>query len=148
MANYGRTMIGATVILVFTASCGNSVDDPSPMDQDVDPRATSGHGASLVVATYQPTGVGSDGAPLQGTIVVAESGCLEVKAADGRTHLPVFPDPDVTVNGDTLKYLESTYSVGSEISLGGGYTEWRAGVTTRPECRSESVFVVGYNPSR
>lgn len=57
---------------------------------------------------------------LEGTVMTSPAGCINVLTDDGEKVIPVFPDPQVTVDGDGFIYKGSRYGDGTAISLAGG----------------------------
>ena len=100
-------------------------------------------GDELTIATYEPTGEGGFSAELAGTLTRTESGCLTITSSESSV-VPVFPNDAILVDGESILYKATTYSLGDPISLGGGM------VTNQKlpaDCVGESdVFIVSANP--
>ncbi|WP_434810819.1 hypothetical protein [Microbacterium sp. bgisy189] len=95
----------------------------------------------IVVATYDPSGEGGFGSGIEGRLVVDVDGCLAVDLETGERVVPVFPAPEIAVDGDLVSYRGDDLTGGDAVTLPGGFSE----VSELPDaCEGAGeTFVVG-----
>lgn len=90
------------------------------------------------VATYESYGTGSNGALMEGKLVLTDD-CVYVESF-GERILPVFPEDEVERGvGEPLRYDDRTYEDGDDIDLGGSMVEGALTNSTVPEGCSEDL---------
>ncbi len=128
--------LAAGVMLSACSSVPPAADELTPP-----PRAGS------PAAAYERTGDWGTGeqAQLAGTLRLVD-GCLVVEGADGRQTVPVFPMDFTWREGDSsLEGFGHALTVGGDVVLAGGFTEFAGDVTRLPEgCEGAQAYFKVY----